>query len=53
MPSGNINTVPIKANLYAQWMSSDYINRVPSNVNPYAQWLSHCIRPVELLSLKL
>ena len=53
MASGNINTVPIKANLYAQWMSSDYINTVPRNMNPYAQWLSHFIRPVALRSQKL
>ena len=36
MPSGNINTVSIKANLYAQWMSSGYINTDPRNMNPYA-----------------
>ena len=53
MPSGNITTVPIKANLYAQWISSGYISTVPRNMNPYAQWLSHCIRPVALRSLKL
>ena len=46
-------TVPIKAKLYAQWMSSGYINTVPRNMNPYAQWLSDCIRPVALRSLKL
>ena len=53
MPSGNIITVQIKANLYAQSMSSDYINTVPRNMNPYAQWMSHCIRPVDLRSLRL
>ena len=53
MPSGNINTVPIKANLYAQWMSSGYNNTIPRNMSPYAQWLSHRIRPVALRSLKL
>ena len=26
MPSGNINTVLLKANLYAKWLSSGYIN---------------------------
>ena len=53
MPSGNIDTVTIKANLYPQWMSSGYINTVPRNMKAYAQWLSHCIRPVALQSLKL
>ena len=40
MPSGNFNTVPIKANLYVQLLFGCYINTVPRNINPYAQWLS-------------
>ena len=52
MPNSNINTVPIKAKLYAQWMSSGYINTVTRNMKPYAQWLSHCLRPLALRSLK-
>ena len=40
MSSGNINTVSIKADLYAEWMFSGYVNTVPKNLNPYAQWLS-------------
>ena len=53
MPSDNINTAPIKANLYAQWISSAYINTVHRNMNPYGQWLSHCLRPVALRSLEI
>ena len=61
MPSGNINTVTLKINLYAQWLSeygynrdthatlSGNINTVPRNINPHAQWLSHCIGPVAIL----
>ena len=67
MPSGNINTVTFKINLYAHWLSkygynrdtyatpSDNINIDSRNINPRAQWLSHHIRPVaiSMQSLKL
>ena len=67
MPSGNINTVTFKINLYALWLSeyshnrdtcamtSDNINTVSRYISPYAQWLSHYVRPFAILiqSLKL
>ena len=67
MPSGNINTVTFKINLYAQWLSeygynrdtyampTGNINIVSRNMNPDAKWLSHHIHPVaiSMQSLKL
>ena len=67
MPSGNINTVTFKINLYAQWLSeygynrdtyampTGNINIVSRNMNPDAKWLSHHIHPVAISmeSLKL
>ena len=61
MASGNINSVPLKTNLYTQWLlecscnqntyicAHGYINTVPGNINPHAQWLSQYICPVALL----
>ena len=67
MSSGNINTVTIKINIYAQWLSesghnrdtyakpSGNINTVSRIIKPHTQWLSHYIYPVAILiqSLKL
>ena len=67
MPSGNISTITLKINLYAQWLSeyghnretyatpSDNINTVSRIINPHAQRLSHYICPMAKLiqSLKL
>ena len=53
MTSRDINTVPLKISLYAQWLSeyscsqihtqkmpSGYINIIPRNIKQHAQWLS-------------
>ena len=36
MASGNIDTVPLKINLYAQWLSEYNCNQ---NIYTYTQWL--------------
>ena len=67
MPSGNIETVTFKINLYTQWLSdygytqdkyatpSDNINIGSTTINPHTQWLSHHKSPVtiSIQSLKL
>ena len=67
MPSGYIETVTFKINLYVQWLSEygynrdtyampcGNINTVSRNIHPHAQWLPCYIHPVAILaqSLKL
>ena len=65
IPSGNINTVTLKINLYAQWLSEYAFNRdtyattsgniitVPEIINPSAQWLSQYMSPVAILTQSL
>ena len=61
MASCNINTIPLKVSLYAQWLSqyscsqntytktpSGYISTIPGNTKQYAQWLSQNVRPVTI-----
>ena len=69
MAKEKIDAVPLKINLYAQWLSNTlsykfaikihsqalggYIKAILRDINLHAQWLSQYVRPVAILKTVL